>query len=100
VNGVSHHSSSQTDFPNFDFGNPYNLRTRHPAMPDSVVRSTVAASAAWSQKVKITRLLVAFFILFGSAMPLSHAGNQQVSAAKLSPVLDCCNPCPPLCPPR
>ncbi|MBZ5492734.1 MAG: hypothetical protein LAO76_17565 [Acidobacteriia bacterium] len=50
--------------------------------------------------MKITRLLVVFFILFGSAMPLTHAVNQPVRAAKLSPALDCCSVCPPLCPPQ
>ena len=66
-------------------------------MPDKVVHSTVAATAAWRYKVKITRLLVVFFILLGSAMPLSHAGNKAVRAAASS-AFDCCNPCPPLCP--
>jgi len=67
-------------------------------MPDNVVHSPVAATAAWRYKVKITRLLVVFVILFGSAMPLTHAGKQPVGTAKLSPALDCCTLCPPICP--
>lgn len=50
--------------------------------------------------MKITRLLVAFFVLFGSAITLSHAGSHLVSAVAPSHTLDCCNPCPPLCPPN
>jgi len=50
--------------------------------------------------MKITRLLVAFFILFGSAITLSHAGAQPVRAVAATPALDCCNPCPPICPPK
>jgi len=48
--------------------------------------------------MKITRLLVVFFILFGSAMPLTHAVNQPASTAKLAPALNCCDFCPPICP--
>jgi hypothetical protein len=55
-------------------------------------------TAAWRYNVKITRLLLVFFILFGSAMPLNHAVNQPAGTAKLAPALNCCDFCPPICP--
>ena len=48
--------------------------------------------------MKITRLLVVLFVVFGSAIPLSHAGNQSVRAAAKSHTLNCCDICPPICP--
>ena len=82
------------------FGKPYNLRRRHPAMPENVVHSTFhwPPLRQGDKKMKITRLLAVFFVLFGSAITLSHAGSQSVSAAAKSHTLTCCDLCPPLCP--
>jgi hypothetical protein len=67
-------------------------------MSENVVHSAHGRHCGMEIEMKTTRLLVTFFVLFGSAITLSHGGNQLVSAAAPSPALDGCNPFPPLCP--
>jgi hypothetical protein len=50
-------------------------------MSENVVHSAHGRHCGMEIEMKTTRLLVTFFVLFGSAITLSHGGNQLVSAA-------------------
>jgi hypothetical protein len=43
------------------------------------------------------RFILALFVLAASSVTVSNAGAKPVNPAT-APALDCCNPCPPLCP--
>lgn len=67
-------------------------------MPGKVILKSHGRHCGKEIKMKITRLLVVLFVVFGSAIPLSHAGNQSVRAVAPSHTLKCCEICPPICP--
>ena len=47
--------------------------------------------------MKITSIVIIFFVLLTAAITAGDTGKRPVSSAIIR-AADCCNPCPPLCP--
>jgi hypothetical protein len=48
--------------------------------------------------MKMTRIVIISYVLLSAAITVSDAGKRPVSSVVIR-ADDCCNPCPPICPP-